>query len=92
MRIGIIVGVIAFLAVFACELSADDANLAKPIFLEAETFTLSGKGWYSRNHFPAWYKGTPSGGKVLSGYKGGGDTASKEIVIPALRCIPGTTT
>jgi hypothetical protein len=38
---------------------------------EAEDLKLDGKSWYARDHFGGWYRGIPSGGKLICGYKSG---------------------
>ena len=51
------------------------------IFFEAEGMSVSGRGWYARDHFGGWYSGVPSGGRLLAGFRKGDDSASKEITV-----------
>ena len=56
---------------------------AKPvdsIVIEAESLKLSGS-WKVRNHFPGWYAGKPSCGKMLNGFSKRPGSASGSFTI-----------
>lgn len=55
----------SLLLIAACLLAG--TAFAERIFFEAESMAFEGKSWKVVEHFPGWYDGVPSGGKMLWG-------------------------